>query len=115
MARRRNPTPSYLPHKTSGRARAVWTDPAGGRHDRLLPGRFGSPASREAFARLSLELAASPAAAAPADPDGATVAELLLAYLGYADRHYRGPPACRPTRTASGPRSSAARPPRTGR
>lgn len=58
MARRPNPTPSYLPHKKSGRARAVWTDSAGGRHDQLLPGPYGSAESREAYARLSLELAA---------------------------------------------------------
>ena len=90
MPARRKPTPSYLPHNQSGRARAVWTDISGTRHQKLLPGPFDSPESRAAFGKLQLELAASPLARSPvADPDGVTVAELLLAYLDHAERHYR--------------------------
>ena len=52
----RKPTPSYLPHKQSGRARAVWYDATGVRREKLLPGGYNSPDSRTAFARLQLEL-----------------------------------------------------------
>ncbi|MBN9524286.1 tyrosine-type recombinase/integrase [bacterium] len=90
MPRFRNPLPSYLPHKQSGRARAVWTDTTGGRHFRLLPGPFDSAESRAAFARLVLELDVAPTAAPPS-PDGITVAELLLAFMEHADCHYRDP------------------------
>ena len=76
-------TPSYLRHSQSGRARAVWTDRLGNRHDRLLPGPFDSPESRTAFAKLLLELEAAPAVL--------TMAELLLAFLDHAQQHYRGP------------------------
>jgi integrase len=58
------------------------------RHQKLLPGRYDSPESRTAFARLQLELEASPAGAA-ADPAGVTVAEVLAAHLDHAQRHYR--------------------------
>jgi integrase len=98
MAAHRRPTPSYLEHKQSGRARAVWTDEAGTRHDRLLPGPYGSAESKKAYARLLLELEVSPqpAARTPRDRAGLTVAELLLAYLRFAQRHYRDPDG-RPT------------------
>jgi hypothetical protein len=60
MPRPRKSIPSYLPHKQSGRARAVWTDPVGVRRFRLLPGAFDSQESRTAFAALLLELDAAP-------------------------------------------------------
>lgn len=96
MAPRRKPTPSYLPHKQSGRARAVWTDLSGIRHDMLLPGAYGSPESQGAYARIVAELAVQPTPPPPtvdgrAEPYGFSVNEVLLAYLGYAERHYRGP------------------------
>ena len=40
MARSRNSFPSYLEHKQSGKGRAVWTDGAGQRHYRMMPGVF---------------------------------------------------------------------------
>ncbi|MFO0806223.1 MAG: site-specific integrase [Gemmataceae bacterium] len=86
MARSRNPVPSYLPHKQRGKARAVWTDSAGVRQYRLLPGAYNSKESKEAFARLQLELAA--AAPAAASESGA-VSELFLAFLIHAEKHYR--------------------------
>ena len=88
MAARRKLTPSYLEHKQSGKGRAVWTDSAGTRQQKLLPGPFDSPESRAAHARLALELATSPAAAL-ADPGGITVNEVLIAYLEHAGHHYR--------------------------
>lgn len=91
MPRSRKPTPSYLPHNQSGRGRAVWTDPAGVRHQQLLPGPFDSPESRTAFARLQLELETAPYRPRPADPDGITVNELLAAYKDFAEGHYSAP------------------------
>ncbi|MDY3563007.1 hypothetical protein R5W23_004490 [Gemmata sp. JC673] len=60
MSAKRKPTPSYLLHKQSGRARAVWTDATGIRQQKLLPGLYDSPESRTAFAQLQLEIAAHP-------------------------------------------------------
>src|SRR5438874_2928603 len=91
MPRPRKSIPSYLPHAQSGRARAVWTDRTGTRQFRMLPGPFDSPESRAAFATLLLELEAAPHEATAADPAGLTMAKVLLAYLDYAERHYRGP------------------------
>jgi hypothetical protein len=91
MARSRKPTPSYLPHKQSSRARAVWTDAAGARHQQLLPGPFDSAESRTAFAQLQLELETSPHAGLRADPVEITVNELLAAFKRHAEGHYRGP------------------------
>ena len=62
MARSRNLTSSYILHKQSGRGRLVWSDALGVRHEKLLPGKFNSPESLTAKARLELELAASPSA-----------------------------------------------------
>lgn len=87
MARIRNSLPSYLPHKQSGKARAVWTDTVGIRHFRMLPGSFDSPESKTAFARLQLELAAAPVASS-VDPVSISVCEILLAYLEYASKYY---------------------------
>lgn len=47
----RKRTPSYLPHKQTGRARAVWTDQTGVRHDKLLPGPFDTRAANTASGR----------------------------------------------------------------
>jgi integrase len=91
MSRSRNSIPSYLLHSQSGRARAVWTDAGGVRRYRLLPGAFDSTESRSAFARLLLELDAAPHQPQIVDPAGLTVAELLVAYLNHAERHYRTP------------------------
>ena len=91
MPRPKNPAPSYLRHKASGRGRFVWTDPAGNHHDKLLPGEFGSDESRAAFARLMLECQVSPAAVAT--PRGAaplSVVELLARYFAFATMHYSG-------------------------
>jgi integrase len=89
MPRHRKPTPSYLEHKQSGRARAVWTDAAGVRQFRMLPGAYGSPESRTAFAQLQLELEAAPHHRP--DASEASVNEVLLAFLRYAEGHYSGP------------------------
>jgi integrase len=59
----------------------------------LLPGPFGSAESKKAFGLLVLEHDAVPAVAAAAklNPTGPSVAEVLLAYLEHATRHYQKP------------------------
>jgi hypothetical protein len=90
VSARRKPTPSYLLHKQSRRARAVWTDNTGTRQQKLLPGAYNSLESRTAFARLQLEPETSPSATV-AVRNGLTVNEVLLAYIDHAELHYRGP------------------------
>lgn len=60
MPRPRRLTPSYLKHTQTGRGRLVWTDHAGTRHERLLPGAFGSPGCLQAKAAIEPEIATSP-------------------------------------------------------
>lgn len=80
----RRPTPSYLHHSQSGRARAVWTDRFGVRHNVLLPGSFGSDESRKAYARLLLEMESEPDRDNHPGPDGLTINELLLVFPRFA-------------------------------
>lgn len=101
MPPRRRPTPSYLEHKASGRARAVWTDHLGRRHDRLLPGPYGSPESKTAYGRLLLELEVGPQPAGVAPRDGITIAEVLVAWLRFAQGHYRDPDGRQTSKWAS--------------
>ena len=86
MPRLRQPHASYIHHKQSGRGRAIWYDSAGVRLQKLLPGAFGSQESLAAKARLELELAVTPGRSL-AEPC-VTVAELLVAYLDFAERYY---------------------------
>lgn len=71
MARKRKPTPSYLPHPQSGRA--VWYDRAGVRQQRLLPGPFNSSESKAAYYKLSLELEVEPRGSDVAPKEGLTL------------------------------------------
>src|SRR4051812_35020197 len=80
----RKPTPSYLLHKQSGRARAVWTDSTGTRQQKLLSGLYDSPESRTAFARLSLELETAPLQTPNIQSAGWSVNEVLLAFMDWA-------------------------------
>ena len=91
MPRQRKSIPSYLPHSQRGTARAVWTDQNGVRCFKMLPGAYDSPESRSAFAALLLELQAAPHQQQAQASGGITVAELLMAYLDHAERHYRTP------------------------
>jgi integrase len=56
----------------------------------MLPGPYDSDESRAAFATLLLELEAAPHQTLAADPTGLSLAEVLLAFLDHAERHYRG-------------------------
>jgi integrase len=87
VARKRNPAPSYVLHKQSGRGRLTWTDPLGIRQEKLLLGPFNSPESLAAKARLELELATSPTGTI-GDNKRISVAELLSAFEDHAARYY---------------------------
>ncbi|HEX4609346.1 MAG TPA: site-specific integrase [Urbifossiella sp.] len=87
MPRPRNLTPTYSQHKQSGRGRLIWTDTAGVRHEKLLPGPFGSEESLTAKARLELELATSPTRSVT-DAEDISLAEILAAYLTHATKYY---------------------------
>jgi integrase len=89
MARKRNPIPSYLFHKATGRARAVWTDLAGHPHQQLLPGLYDSAESRQAFNQLLGEIEASPMRSTESGREVVTINQLMLAFLDHAEQHYR--------------------------
>jgi integrase len=83
--------PSYRLHKSSGQAVVTLTDPSGGRRDVLL-GAYNSPESRAEYIRVLGEWEAHgrshPSVAAPTD---LTVNEMLVAFWGHVERHYRRP------------------------
>jgi integrase len=87
--------PKYRRHKGSGQA---FVQVQGRRH---YIGRWGSPASKERYARFVAELAVKPAAAVPTTPTTPapeiTVVELCAAYLDFAEVYYRKDEA--PTRS----------------
>lgn len=81
---RRSALPKYRHHKATGRA-VVRLD---GRDFYL--GRFGSPESREAYARMLSDHAAGRSPGATRAAGGPTVAELVDAFQVHAARHYTG-------------------------
>lgn len=85
MARPRNLTPVYKLHKSTGLARA-WVN---GRWVSL--GKYGSPESKEAFARLVAEVVAVGAGAAVPSGPCVTIDQLLVAYWEHVRNHYRKP------------------------
>jgi len=89
MPQPRKTLPRYLKH-ASGKGRIVWTDPAGVRREKMLPGPFNSPESLSAFARLQLELAVSPAPVLRVTARGPTVAEVLVPYLRFVEAYHAG-------------------------
>ena len=89
MGRSRKPTPRYLKHKQSGRARAVWTDASGQWHEQVLPGAYGSEESRTAFGRLLLETEVQPRGANVKSRDGLSLNKVLDAYRCFAEGYYR--------------------------
>ncbi len=90
---KKNPIPSYLKHGQKDQARAVWTDPTGTRRFKLLPGKFNSKESREAYGRLVAEIAASPSITPSTlrsgQDHGISVSEMILAYVTHAETYYR--------------------------
>jgi integrase len=93
MPRPKKPTLSYLRHKPTNQAYVRMSDGKGGRTVIYL-GVFDSPESRAEHARILAGMAAAPSPEAAAmsargSPADVTVNEILLAFLRYADRHYR--------------------------
>lgn len=89
----RHTVPSYRLHKPSGQAVVTIRTPAGDRRDVYL-GVYSSPESRAEYGRLVAELATSAAAVPGGFPDlgrDRTVDEVLLAFWGHAEKHYRRP------------------------
>jgi len=96
MSRQKSTVPTYRLHRASGRARVAWTDAAGTRHDRTLPGLFNSVESKAAYRKIILELEAAPLTTANGpNPTGLTLAMLLLAFDDHAEREYRTPDGTR--------------------
>jgi integrase len=83
MPRLTTKPPAYLLHKASGQAKARYRG-----KDHYF-GRFGSPESREAYARFLANLPEleAPAPAARPDPD-LPVSVLILRYFRYAEAYY---------------------------
>lgn len=82
---RKSSVPSYRLHKASGQARTI----VNGRH--IYLGKFGSPESRQKYARILAETALP--AGVPTSPDRSDsqrllVSELLVAYLKFAETYY---------------------------
>jgi integrase len=82
---RKSSVPSYRLHKASGQARTI----VDGRH--IYLGKYGSPESRQQYARILAEVALP--AGIPTTPDISRsqrllVSELLVAYLKFAESYY---------------------------
>lgn len=93
MARPKSAVPAYLHHKPSGQAFIRVTGPGGARTTVYL-GKHDSPESKAEYARRVQAVGATtPIYATIVGPSAAdlTVAELLVAFLEHADRHYRHP------------------------
>src|SRR5262249_28138635 len=90
MSRRRSSVPSYRLHKQSGQAVVTLSDGLGNRRDVLL-GKYGTPESRQEYARVIVEWEASGQRlpTAPGAGKDLTINELLLAYWRYAEGYYR--------------------------
>lgn len=78
-------TPSYRLHKPTGRAVVTLA----GRDVYL--GKYGSEASRLEYDRLVAEWLVGGRGRRPAPGDGTTVAEVILAYMKFAETYYRDP------------------------
>ena len=98
MPRSQKPVPSYALHKPTNQAYVRLPDGKGGRRAVYL-GAYGSPESQAEYRRVLAEWQTPPAAdatpapaSAPAPaPAGVTVNEQPLAFMRWAQTHYRDP------------------------
>jgi integrase len=88
---RRNHIPSYRLHKQSGQAVVTLPDGLGNRRDVLL-GEYGTPESRQEYARVLAEWEAG-GRSSPSSIGTAAMSlnELLLAYMRHCEGYYRHP------------------------
>src|SRR5262245_12925497 len=87
----RTAVPSYRLHKPTNQA-VVTVRAADGRRQDVYLGEYGSPQSRENYARVVAELATPAGPRSPASlRDGLTVAEVCLKFLDHAEVYYRRP------------------------
>ncbi len=84
--------PSYRRHKQSGQAVVTLTDPSAARRDVLL-GKYGTKESRQEYARViaEWETAGRRLRAQSNQTPDISVNELVLAFMGHAEEHYRRP------------------------
>jgi integrase len=86
---RRNHIPAYRRHKQSGQAIVTLPDGLGGRRDVLL-GEYGTPESRQEFARVLAEWEAGGRRAPRGEqPACLSVNEVILAFWQHAESYYR--------------------------
>lgn len=82
---RKSAVPAYRLHKASGQARTI----VNGRH--IYLGKYGSPESRQQYARILAEAAlpaGQPVSAERSESQRLLVSELLVAYLKFAETYY---------------------------
>lgn len=87
MPRQRSSIPTYRLHKQSGQAVSDFYDAAGKKRCVSL-GRWQSPESKQAHARIVAEVAAG---RTPGPTAGLSLNELFVALLKHAEQHYRRP------------------------
>ncbi len=87
MPRQRSSIPTYRLHKQSGQAVSDFYDSAGKKRCVSL-GRWQSPESKQAHARIVAEVAAG---RTPGPTAGLSLNELFVAFLRHAEEHYRRP------------------------
>ena len=87
MPKRKGHVPAYRLHKPSGQARVIIN------REHIYLGPYGSPESREKYARLIAEMSVS--AETPSQPttpqtsnQAMTIGEILVAYWGFAEGYY---------------------------
>ncbi len=110
MARPKNPAPSYLLHKPTGKARVRLKQ--GTRYRDVYLGEYGSPESVDKYRQVVAEYLgndgedpAEPDPTSEANPGDWTVAELAVHYDDFASSHYvkRGEKTNDRYRAAMGP------------
>ena len=103
MPRHNGHVPAYRLHKPSGQARVIIN------REHIYLGKFGSPESREQYARLIAELSSnggsrSPTSTTGADKPSLSINDLILAYWQFAKSHYVKD--SKPTETLTGIRTA---------
>jgi integrase len=99
MARSRLIHPTYRKHRQTGRAAVSIYRPDGSRSEIILPGKYGSKESREAYESLLARLRANDGKLPdqPTVKHDLTIAELVLKFMAHARDYYVDPTDKTPT------------------